>query len=197
MTDVYMAHREAVLEAGGAHLWPNVSEDARRERMKSVMNAMDNDGGLASWRKRWPSEPGHTLAGWKAELGGGVWFEPSRYRREQEDTTEGAMRDSPRALQYLRRMWQGRVGKQDERSRRMAWKSYVLQEAEAASREAKLRWCQENGVRVINLQHDGVVAMVSDLQAQERAAQGMAREATARCGFDVTVVPKQGRVWAG
>ena len=195
MTDIYVKYREEVLAAGGAHLWPDVGVEKRKDRMKAVMNAMDNDGGLASWRKQWPSAPGHTLAGWQAELGQGVQFEPSRYRKEQEDTTAGAMKDSPRALQYLQRLWQGKAGKQDARSRRVAWKSYMLQEAEAASREAKLRWCQERGVRVVSLQHDGVVAMVSGQEALAEAAEGMARAATASSGFEVTVVPKQGRIW--
>ena len=38
--------------------------------------------------------------------------------------------------------------------------------------------------------------MVSGQEALAEAAQGMARAATARSGFEVTVVPKQGRIWA-
>ena len=37
------------------------------------------------------------------------------------------------------------------------WKSYVLQEAEAAGRSAKLEWAAREGARVLSLQHDGVV----------------------------------------
>jgi len=32
----------------------------------------------------------------------------------------------------------------------LAWKSYVLQEAEAVSREAKIQWCRASGAQVIN-----------------------------------------------
>eukprot|EP00966_Prymnesium_polylepis_P102706 2379180-Prymnesium_polylepis.1 len=36
-------------------------------------------------------------------------------------------------------------------------KSYLLQEAEAVSRAAKMAWCQAKRLRVVNLQHDGIV----------------------------------------
>ena len=38
-------------------------------------------------------------------------------------------------------------------------KSYVLQEAEAASRNAKTEWCRNNGLGVEDLQHDGIVVV--------------------------------------
>ena len=194
MTDLYMSNKDEILAAGGAHLWPEVCVDKRCARMKSAMNALDNGGGLASWRKEWPSA--QTLAGQKLQLQSGERFEPSVYKREQEEKTAAAMSESARALQYLQQMWAGKVGRKDERSRRAAWKSYMLQEAEATSREAKLHWCWCKGVRVISLQHDGIVVMIDGEGAQAQAAQDMARAATARCGFDVTVVPKQGRIWA-
>ena len=71
-------------------------------------------------------------------------------------------------------------------------KSYMLQEAEAASREAKLRWAAESGVRVISLQHDGrVVAMVKGEERVQAAAEAMACAATAACGYGVKVIPKE------
>lgn len=39
--------------------------------------------------------------------------------------------------------------------------SYVWQEAEAISREAKLRWARVGGHIVHNLQHDGVIVSLS------------------------------------
>jgi ribonuclease HI len=195
MTDMFVKNKGEVLAVGGAYLWPDASEEDQYARMKSAMNALDNDGGLSSWKKKWPSPK--TLAGKELPLQSGEKFEPSTYKKEQTATTEAAMKDSPRALQYLQRMWANKAGKKDERARRMAWKSYILQEAEAVSREAKLQWSWQHGVRVVNLQHDGIVAMVSgDQQEQERAAQAMAQMATARCGFEVRIEPKVGRVWA-
>ena len=68
-------------------------------------------------------------------------------------------------------------------------KSYVLQEAEAASRNAKIGWCRANGLDVADLQHDGIVVVgVEDTEeARKRAAEGMARAASRACGYEVGV----------
>ena len=64
-----------------------------------------------------------------------------------------AMVESARALQYLERLWAHKPKRENtERKRQNTWKSYMLQEAEAASREAKLSWCWQNEVRVVSLQ---------------------------------------------
>ena len=73
----------------------------------------------------------------------------------------------------------------------------MLQEAEAASREAKLRWCKEEKVRAISLQHDGIVAMVRGAARCGRAAHDMARVATAACGYQVRVIPKHAAIIVG
>ena len=74
----------------------------------------------------------------------------------------------------------------------MTLKSYMLQEAEAASREAKLRWCGEHDVRVISLQHDGVVAMTGESAlGRDAMAEAMSEVATAACGYGVKVIPKE------
>jgi hypothetical protein len=68
-------------------------------------------------------------------------------------------------------------------------KSYVLQEAEAASRNAKIGWCRANGLDVADLQHDGIVVIgVEDMEEGRRqAAEGMARAASRACGYEVGV----------
>ena len=152
---------------------------------------MDNDGGLRAWARKYPSP--NSLAGVQKKLRDGTLFNPSAYRKEQEAGTDGAMQGSTRALQYLERLWQGKTGR-TEKKRRTTLKSYMLQEAEAASREAKLRWCKEEKVRAISLQHDGVVAMVRGAVQQGLAAQGMAQVATAACGYRVQIIPKQAAI---
>ena len=67
-------------------------------------------------------------------------------------------------------------------------KSYLLQEAEAVSRAAKMGWCAEHGVRVTSIQHDGI--MVAHLPAGrtgEDVAAALAQAATAACGYEVHV----------
>ena len=68
----------------------------------------------------------------------------------------------------------------------LKWKSYLLQEGEAVSRHAKMRWCQQRGIRVTNLQHDGIATghMVDTI---EEAQTGMSQQASHACGFEVKV----------
>ena len=73
-------------------------------------------------------------------------------------------------------------------------KSYLLQEAEAVSRAAKMEWCAQHGVRVVSIQHDGVVvaSIPHGWSAKEMAEQlGMA--ASGACGYEVVVEGK----WIG
>ena len=192
-TETYLAHKEEILRVFGARLWPEAEVAEQRGRMKGAMNALDNDGGLSAWAKRHPSTTVKSLAGMKERLSArGVVFAPSQYKKEQDAGTQQAMLESGRALQYLALL---RHGGGDtpagERKRRTTLKSYMLQEAEAASREAKIRWCEQAGVRVVSLQHDGIVAIVGSGEESDRAAEGMAREATAACGYSVKVIPKR------
>jgi len=60
-------------------------------------------------------------------------------------------------------------------------------------------WCERSekaGVRVISLQHDGIVAVVGAGGESDRAAEGMAKEATAACGYGVKVIPKRAPIVA-
>ena len=68
-------------------------------------------------------------------------------------------------------------------------KSYVLQEAECTARNAKIHvsWCQSRGLRVTNLQHDGVVVAGIAPGEEEEAGRGMGEAATVACGFQVEV----------
>ena len=67
--------------------------------------------------------------------------------------------------------------------------SYLLQEAEAVSRNAKIKcWCEANGIEVLNLQHDGVVGYgLPSGKNEHDVAAAMAVAATEACGFEVDV----------
>ena len=70
-------------------------------------------------------------------------------------------------------------------------KSYLLQEAEATSRAAKMAWCAERGLNVVSLQHDGIVidALPDGLSADE-AAELMSSAASRAAGYEVVVEAK-------
>ena len=194
MTTAYLEHKEEILQVFGKHLWPDANEGDRRERMKGAMSALDNNGGLDAWRKKNPSTK--SLRGMKHTLPNGVKFTCQAYKEEQTAGTAQAMVESARALQYLERLWAHKPKRENtERKRQNTWKSYMLQEAEAASREAKLSWCWQNEVRVVSLQHDGVQVEASGEEDMERIAKGIARAATAACGYTVKIDAKRGTTW--
>jgi len=67
-------------------------------------------------------------------------------------------------------------------------KSFVLQEAEAVGREAKLRAAAALGLRVVSLQHDGVVVTGFEEGKQDEVAQAMSEAVTVSCGYESKVV---------
>ena len=82
-------------------------------------------------------------------------------------------------------------------------KSYLLQEAEATAREAKVAWFEANDVRVMGMQHDGVlveeepwddtcVQMGFDMGTQALVSTA----ASGACGFEVAVVGEECRLLA-
>ena len=56
------------------------------------------------------------------------------------------------------------------------------------AREAKLAWCARHGIRVMSLQHDGIVTgKLGESWDEESAAHAMQEEATKACGLEVQV----------
>ena len=62
--------------------------------------------------------------------------------------------------------------------------SFVLQEAEAAARNAKIAWCHAHGKRVISLQHDGI--LVADIVPGSEPQTAAALSAVAADAAGVT-----------
>ena len=120
--------------------------------------------------------------------GGGV-FSMEAYRRAQASGTawmEGRLTSMVDFIRAGRR-----PGSREYKKAGRTAKSYVLQEAEATARNAKVAWCYANGLRVTDLQHDGI--MVAGIQpgSELDVAAGMEAAAKAACGFDVGVDIKQ------
>ena len=73
----------------------------------------------------------------------------------------------------------------------MRVKSYLLQEAEGVSRAAKIAWCERHDVRVVSIQHDGImVSWLPDGLTVEEVAEQMSMAASAACGYEVIVEGK-------
>ena len=68
-------------------------------------------------------------------------------------------------------------------------KSYLLQEAEAVSREAKLAWLADRppSQRAISLQHDGLGIIGFPSEEWDEVAAAMSRAAEQAAGYPVVV----------
>ena len=84
----------------------------------------------------------------------GVGFEPREYWRAQKESTRWMW---DHAGEELREYVKALRPRATVAASMGVWKSYVLQEAEAAGRSAKLEWAAREGARVLSLQHDGVI----------------------------------------
>ena len=67
-------------------------------------------------------------------------------------------------------------------------KSYILQEAEAISREAKILWATKKGIRIMSLQHDGIVMKVTE--DTEKIRVELEKAASLACGYAISMKAK-------
>ena len=106
------------------------------------------------------------------------------YRAEIAGATQWVASRAKSTVRYLSELGP-RKGSARKRRRNPAiqLKSYLLQEAEATAREAKIAWLEANGMRVTSLQHDGVMA--SGTVGQEQIEKGTSEAASLACGFEV------------
>ena len=148
--------------------------------MKCVINGLDMDSGLDAWRAKFAADGGNkTLVRKRVQLRCGRSYSLEEYQRAQRRGTEwmagsaghagASATQSVRMLAYI-----GQCMTPTERRKKnpaLKLKSYLLQEAEAVSRGAKAEWAAGQGVRVVSLQHDGVVfhALPDGLTAEEVA----------------------------
>ena len=184
-TATFLTHREEIFDAFGSHLWPDEEEAERRKRMKATTNAYDMDAGANIWERRFGNPRKRTLRGVTKTLSDGTKFSMEAYQKAQEGGTDWLWFKAGGALRsFMKRSYQ-----QDDRKRRLRWKSYVLQEAEACAREAKMAWAARAGIRVMNLHHDGIVtgllggAGCPRFRRPSSRARGWARLAATRPGW--------------
>ena len=118
----------------------------------------------------------------------GKKFSLEKYGKAQGEGTTWIITRAKPMWDFLERMdLPKKKGKRKDR--KLMVKSYLLQEAEAVSREAKIRWAKEKGLRVMNLQHDGLVIQtgVENIKDYETQMEKAAEEA---CGYKVQIKGK-------
>ena len=179
----FLEHREQIMLAMGGYVFAGsaLTGKERRERVKSLFNSLDMDGSLSAWRVRVGMRNGErSLLGFTVPLGVRVRvrarvpgapaptsvdaraaaFSFDAYRRVQRVGTRW-LAEKMTAMRQFVVTWMRARGDVESRRRlehpERTLASYVFQEAEGLSRNAKLTWAARGGHTVQNLQHDGVV----------------------------------------
>ena len=156
---------------------------ARRVKMKVITNAYDMDAKEDMWEKKYGNPHKRTIKGMKVNVGT-KWFSLEEYRKAQEAGTGWMLARTQRMLELLNKV---QIDKK-HKNRKLMVKSYILQEAEAVSREAKMTWAKGNGIRIMSMQHDGIVVQ-TDRDVTE-VAEGMEEAASDSCEYKVSVKAK-------
>ena len=186
----------------------------RRDRIKSLFNSLDMDGSLGAWRMRMGLRDGErSLRGFTVALGVRVRvrarmpasdiatnvyaraasFQFDAYRRVQSVGTKWLATRMTAMRQFLVSWLQTRGDVESRRrlehpERTLA--SYVFQEAEGLSREAKLLWATRGGHTIHNLQHDGVIIQLARGLAPDVAARDLSKVCSHALGYDQPVEVK-------
>jgi len=189
-------NRERILAGLGRYFFgdgPSVSK--RRKWVKELLNALDNDGSVASWKFRC-EQAGHPVLADRPEggawvhLDGGGVFSLRAYVDSREDMTAEFERLMPAmhgfVTDWLREHGDSRVSRSG-----LTAKSYFLQEPEGLSRRAKVAWAARRGdLRVTSLQHDGVVVELPDGMRADQVAVSMTEACTEMLGYEQPVEEK-------
>jgi hypothetical protein len=153
---LFLNNREYIMEKIGEHFLPSMSSNERRANVKILFNSLDMDGTYDGWCKKVGVEKDAQLHDLCIRLPCGTTFDMPYYIKQQPAATNEIAQALPHMHSYINE-WQNSACAINERVPARTLKSYVLQEMEAFSREAKMKYCKHSGHAVINIQHDGLV----------------------------------------
>ena len=167
-------------------------EKDRRSRVKQITTAYDMGASLDFWKGEFTDAVVGTLAGVNV-MAGGMIFSLEAYRAELARAADWMAERAEGMLEYLGQEDVRSKHKKGRKKRRRArptltLKSYVLQEAEAVGREAKIRAAAALGLRVVSLQHDGVAVLGEVEERQADVAASLSDAVSLACGYRVKVV---------
>ena len=196
VTRTFLEYREEIMAKVGDRLFGRqAGEEARRGWVKKIFAAYDNDASLEGWAKSTQGDHGgRRIRGMRlwvgAEAGGvGEGFEPEKYWEAQGKSSEWMWEH---AGAELREYVSAARPRATDRAKMGCWKSYVLQEAEATGREAKVSWAVGEGVEVHSMQHDCVVlgrvgSDAADEGEREALEEVLGEEVSKAVGYRVEV----------
>ena len=186
-------HKDDIMRKYAAYLFPGLDWQEQKRHMKGIINGFDMDSGLDAWAGTHGNPGGKTLKGKQVRLACGKLYSLEEYQRAQRSGTQELANASPRMLEFVAaHMKPSERAAPNKAALRM--KSYLLQEAEAVSRAAKIEWCDAHGVQVVSLQHDGgMVASLPEGHTADEVAELMSAAASSHAGYEVIVAAE----WVG
>ena len=192
-SSIFLGHRKEILRVFGRLVFPGEEAEEATARMKRITTAYHMGASPDFWKKEY-GDCGISLRGARAMLSSGDTFSVEELRRELELSAGWMEKHAPSMLEYMSQ----RGFRRDRRKRKHAYRpglalqSYILQEAEAVGREAKLREAADQRgplgrARVVSLQHDGVSLLGVPDHEQVAWAARLSDAVSAACGYRVSV----------
>ena len=190
----FIAHKDVILEGAASALYDStVSAAEGKRRMKVITTAFDMGASLDFWKKDMgDGRKLETLRNVSVPIPGGTSFYVERYHAELTRSASSMAAANPSMMEYLSLPGGPSKGKKKLKVTRgrtnpaLTLKSYILQEAESVSREAKIECIRSQSLgRVISLQHDGLG--VTDVRDPSSLAVSLTRAASEAAGYVVGV----------
>ena len=183
-------------EVGLYYLGAQASPAARRKSAKSLFNALDNDGSLEAWLRRYgvgteAERRGHAPMPPFGVDGGAAVFSLPAYVASRAQLTAEFKRRMPAMTAFVHD-WLAIHDPARVPRHELTAKSYFLQEAEGISRLAKLAWAERrgSGSEVTSLQHDGVVMVLGEGVAPGAATAALSAACEEALGYAQPVEEK-------
>ena len=179
----FIEHRNEVLHAMGAILFPGASVSEQRARVKRLFASLDMDGNVTTFANRWALQA-EAIRSMRLQLADGTTFQMHAYLTAQYNATQHLTECVERNIgmsSYVTAWLNAHKPGKPHPERTV--KSYCLQEAESTSRTAKLDWCHRNGHAVVSLQHDGLIIAFAQGTDERVACASMQQDSTLRLGY--------------
>ena len=175
----YLRHKEAIL-AQLAEVYLSTSKilpNEWRDAAKALINSLEMDGTFEGWKTRYGIPVQRSATECSVDLGDGTTFRLADFIAAQPARTQWLVKKCPRMFELIA----GAKNQTNDHPERTL-KSYVLQELEGRSRNAKIRWAEEHGHEWFSLQHDGV-AMGLAGKTTEQAKTALTAVCSAALGY--------------
>ena len=162
----------------------------RYDRTKALFHSLDMDGSYEGWRARQGIPRGEKpIRGLQVRLSDGKRWSLLAYIKTMEVGSTWLATKLP-AMLHMTEAWNKHRRRRQKHHPERTLASYVFQEAEGVSREAKLRWCKARGHTVHNLQHDGVVVEAGRGESPTTIAAALTGVCSRALGYEQTTTVK-------